>query len=187
MKFLKNLFSRFVINALLIIAQVALFGFFLQWVSGYYIYIHIATLVICYFIVVLIVNKRQNPNLKLPWIVFILLLPVPGTVSYLIFGNQLFPKRRVKRYNQVDTLIKENIEKEVIDVDENVKGQFEYITNLTQLTPSNNNNLTYYNSGEAMYKDIIKDLLNAKEYIFIEFFILSKGMMLELSMMILVQ
>lgn len=178
MRLLKTIFGRFIINALLVIGQVALIAYFISLLSERYIYVFLVTRIIAYLVVVLLINKKQNPNLKIPWIVFILITPIAGTLSYLAFGKQFFPKQKSRRYLYYNDLLSKYLKHDELNLKENILDQSKYIENVTGFHMTKNNNLKYYNCGEDIYKDLIEDLKNAKEYIFLEFFIFSKGKLL---------
>ena len=179
MKFFKNLFSRFVFNALLVIGQAAVVALLIFRLSKYFFYIYVAANIFAYLIVLLLVNKKQSANLKLPWIIFILLFPIPGSISYVIFGRQYFPKKRSERYKMVESKTQPFLSvDENIELPEDVNSEFNYLKTVTNNVPTKYNDLKYYKSGEDLYADLLESIKKAEKYIFIEFFILSKGKML---------
>ena len=56
-------------------------------------------------------------------------------------------------------------------------GAFTYINNVTGLGEHSNNRVTYYKSGEEFFPALLEGLKQAKEFIFIEFFIIEEGKM----------
>ena len=178
MRFIKSIFGRFIINTLLVIGQVALIAYFISVLSERYIYVFLVTRIIAYLVVVLLVNKKQNPNLKIPWIVFILITPIAGVIGYLAFGKQFFPKRRSKKYLYYENLLNKYLIDDSVKIDDKYVDQSNYLKRVSNFPMTKNNKLKYYSSGEDIYKDLIEDIKNAKEYIFLEFFIFSRGQLL---------
>ena len=179
MKILKTIFGRFLFNIIFVILQVAFIAYLITSLSTDYFYVYLASQIISYLIVLILINKMQMPELKIPWIVFILIFPIPGVVSYLFFSRQYFPNRKVKKYLFIKNLLSKYMTKSHTLLNNEYQGQFNYIEKEAELKASSHNHLKYYARGEDIYIDLIEDIKNAKEYIFLEFFIFSKGYMLD--------
>ncbi|MCR4562666.1 MAG: cardiolipin synthase, partial [Bacilli bacterium] len=52
---------------------------------------------------------------------------------------------------------------------------FRYLRRVTKLEATTNNHITYYKNGETFFPDFIESIKKAKEYIFMEFFIIGEG------------
>ena len=87
-KLCRVFFSRYAISALLIIAEVILMTYLLVSATTYfYVFLALA----CVFgtvTLVSLINKDANPEYKVTWSVIILILPVFGPVTYLLFYNR---------------------------------------------------------------------------------------------------
>ena len=128
-----------------------------------------------------IINKPEDPEFKIPWIVGMLLLPFFTSVLFAIFGNHGLRKRdrkivdgTVKAYNEyfkVSKSLKHIYEEEL----GSAVGTFKYIHNVTKLGVHTNNKVTYYKCGEEFFPAFKEGLKQAKKFIFIEFFIISDG------------
>ena len=133
--------------------------------------------IIAFIIFFKIINKPEDPEFKIPWIVGMLLLPFFFSVCFIIFGNHgLRRKDRVivkatrNAYNahfKLDDKMKEELH--------NAQGTCCYINNTTQLGAHKNNRVTYFKTGEEFFPVLMEDLRKAKEFIFMEFFIISDG------------
>ena len=124
-----------------------------------------------------IVNREEDPEFKIPWIVGMLLLPFFFSVMFLIFG-----KHELRKKDKVIVNATKNAYNAHFDV-ENKKelgrayGTFEYLKNTTLVGAHQNNKVTYYKNGEEFFPAFIEGLKKAKEFIFIEFFIIADGQM----------
>ena len=49
------------------------------------------------FVLLHIIGSNENPDYKIPWILFVSLLPVIGFMLYIMFHERRLPKRFVKR------------------------------------------------------------------------------------------
>ena len=148
-----------------------------------YILIRFIAFIVGLIIFFKIVNKEEDPEFKIPWIVGMLLLPFFFSIMFLIFGNHGLNRRdKVIVHGTINAFNAhfKSIEKEnnkMIDELENAVGTFRYIHNTTHLGPHKNNRVTYYKTGEEFFPELMEGLKKAKEFIFIEFFIISDGKM----------
>ena len=67
------------------------------------------------------------------------------------------------------------IDEEIKGKDKHVFNMLRYIQNITSYPICGNVSSKYYDLGDKVFVDLKKDLLNAKDYIFMEFYIIDKG------------
>lgn len=202
-KFLRHLFSGYTFVLFILLLEICFF-IFLQFflddiikyfltntghstnkVRGivYFIYFMIRVIIFIIGLIIFfkIVNKSENPEFKIPWIVGMLLMPLFTSVVYLIFGNHGLRKMdRViidatrKAYDPYFQLNKD-VKEEYVEQLGKAYGTFKYINNVTKLGVHKNNRLTYYKCGEEFFPAFKEALKQAKEFIFMEFFIIADG------------
>ncbi len=202
-KFFRNLFSGYFLILLILLFEVVVFifvQFFLDDVIAdiigsenitsnnlriiiglVYLGLRFIIFIIGVFIFFKIINVAEDPEFKIPWIIGMLLLPFFTSMIYLIFGNHGLRKRDRKIINATREaynpyfLLNEK-EKGKYDKDlGHAVGTFNYISNVTQLGMHTNNKVTYYKCGEEFFPAFIEGLKAAKEFIFLEFFIITDG------------
>ena len=200
-KFWRNLFSGYFLVLLVLLIEAAAFvfiQFFLDDVilmiigaqkkeevqiiiSIVYLVLRVIIFIIALFIFFRIVNKPEDPEFKIPWIVFMLLLPLFTSVMFLIFGNHglrkkdaLIMEATVAAYN-AHFLLGSDQRAQVSDDLGRAYGAFKYINNITKLGVHTHNRYTYYKTGEEFFPEFIESLKQAKEFIFMEFFIITDG------------
>ena len=123
-----------------------------------------------------IINREEDPEFKIPWIVGMLLLPVFFSVMFLIFG-----KHELRKKDKIIVKATKNAYNAHFHVDEYRKklgrayGTFRYLNKTTLVGAHENNRVTYYKNGEEFFPAMIEGLKQAKEFIFMEFFIISDG------------
>ena len=129
-----------------------------------------------------VVNKRENPEYKIPWITLIFITPYLAFVIYLFFANH-----GLRKYEKVIQAGTENIlrdefsitdfEREEFksDVPLRYRGIFKYLRHMTKMESTTSNRVTYYKNGELFFPALVEELKNAKEFIFMEFFIIGEG------------
>ncbi len=189
MKLLKIFLSRMFIYILLIILQFLYVFLLTTQLVEYNQYIRTAAFVLSLLIVLYLVNKDENINYKLAWCIFILIIPTVGGLLYLFMGNKnasTFLKRKVSRPRKMlnkEMLQDDDVKKSVIN--KNLIS-LEYLNNL-YFPIYKNTKSKYYPLGDDSYRDLLKDLKSAKKFIFMEYFIVSQGIMFDAIHSILVE
>lgn len=128
-----------------------------------------------------IVNKWEDPEFKIPWLIFLFVFPMVTCVFYLIFANHGLPHKEKKAMKRYYGGIEPYLERYQADnsalVDEldHAAGTFRYIANTAKMGIHGDNRITYYKNGETFFPALLEGLKKAKEFIFIEFFIITDG------------
>lgn len=132
-------------------------------------------------VVLWLVNKDENPSYKISWIIVILLFPMFGGLLYLLIGNKK-PSRKIRKMLQ-PVMDEMNpimvLEDDVSDCLEGSKQDaLTYLSDLGYGTYLQTQ-CRYYALGDYCYGDMLKDIKQAKKYIFMEYFIVSEGFMFQ--------
>ena len=164
-----------------IIIQIVVFLFLYSATNQLSNYGRIIFTVIQFLSVIYIIYKDQNAAYKIVWIILLMFLPIAGFVAYLLWGNNKSPKYIKEEINKNDNktrIILPQYE-EIIDDIKNLdrKKEAKFIINGTSYPIYNNKKIEYLKIGEEYYEKLLKDLKQAKEYILIEYFIISDGKM----------
>lgn len=184
MKFLKRLFSRFVITSIFILVQIFLAIYFFNKLAEKYIYVYLGASILSYVLLLFILNKNGSPSYKIPWILFILILPIPGLLSYIMFAKPIITKKYRKKFIQIieDANQKYQINKEEIKElkKESIVAynQSKYIYKTSLMHTNKNTKTMYFKDGDSMFEEMLNKIKDAKKYVFLETFIMSPGYML---------
>lgn len=184
MKFFKWLFSRFAIITFLILLQLVCFILLnFYWIDKY-AYISVFFVAAGFIIVLGIITGDQNPNLKIPWIVIIITIPPVGVLLYFLFGKTYVKRKERKMHLAMKTKQKEfasgkDVSCQLKEENQELFGQSQYIKNATLMPMYDKTELSYFKTGEEYFASLKKDMNNAKHFIFLEYFILSKGRLLD--------
>lgn len=123
-------------------------------------------------------NKKYNNDFNILWLIGIVTLPIIIIPIYFfslyvrfVISNKMskcvsYPnleKKEINSFLEKENKLLSNISK---FIDNSSKTGFRYC-----------DKYIYYNSGDVFFPEFIKDLMNAKKYIFINFFIIAKGNM----------
>lgn len=183
--FFRIIFGRTTMVVMMLLLQLAMlicvYSFFAQSIFYY----QGATLLLSFIVLVWIINSDNNSGFKIAWIIPVLSIPVFGAMFYLYYKNQSTVKRIQKRLDEFNETIKP-IQKITLNRDsEEIHGNLgeigiaNYLYNTGTYTAYTNTQTTYFPIGEDMYVKLLEELNNAKEFIFIEYFIIAQGEMWE--------
>lgn len=177
-------FNRRIIVALILFLQLALvvgLGFMAEALSSRGWVFGIATLFIWVFNFVVMLNllyQHGDPEFKIPWIVVLLSFPVMGVLLYVIFRQRSLPKKAKESLKGIREKFQPYFPKgEGRDLakDDPYAQVMALLEASSDYKMFDGSRLTYYKTGEEFFPDLYEKLRAAKEYIFLEFFIINEG------------
>lgn len=173
------LLGRMSVTMLIIAVEIFWMIAFGLWLSNYAAWIDsfftlVGLIVVCYLIL-----KDENQSYKLTWIVVISFLPLFGGMMYLMFGNKRPSRQMRKRLERVDALHRELMEQQqpglLAEVEPRMARTSEYLRYHGPFPAYGDTATEYFEVGERMFARMIPDLESAKDFIFMEYFIVSEG------------
>ena len=189
----KVLFGRTAIFiGLLLIQAVILFGGFAL-LDRQILLLNYGVGFLAVVILMYVLNDKQNSSFKLMWIIFILAVPVMGVAFYLYTKLQLGTKFIATR---IDELIEEesvflrpdrNTVKDIFSSSRQESGLFKYIYEKGNYPVYDNASIKYFPLGEDKFREMVYQLEQAREFIFLEYFIVERGYMWDTILDILTQ
>lgn len=180
MKIFKILTSKIFIFGMLILLQIIWILLMMFFLSDVSIYINGFLRVISFFALLYIINKDEDSGYKLIWAIVITIAPLFGGLMYLAIGNKR-PSRQMQdsfqRQGRYELTLNDRypLPKGLAP---DYQGQFAYLARLGFPTYQNTTS-KYYPLGDDNYQDLLADIQNAKQFIFMEYFIVEKGFMLD--------
>lgn len=181
-RILRMILSRTFLILILVLIQLAFLIYAINFLSQY-LYIQIINYVLSVLIVLYLLVKEENPIYKLTWIMPILIFPLFGGIFYIIYRQQNFSPKIINRFKTID--LERYHYLSLLDEPLNHKPA-KYLNNLNFST-FEHTKTTFLSSGEMMYEQMLKDLNNASSFIFLEFFIINKGVMWDTILEILIK
>lgn len=179
--FLKLLFSRYLIISILFVLQVGLIWLMIGIIQNYYWWVRLGFYTIELFIFFHIMNKKEAPEFKIPWIILFFIFPIVGLIIWIFFRNHNLKRSHLKRLQDMDLKFKPYFEitdeerKEMsLDISD-YKNHFDYLEKVNHYKAYKNSHIEYFKVGEEYFKDMISEMKKAKEFIYIEFFIIHRG------------
>lgn len=178
------LWGRFVIIAMLIALQFGWLVMVFHKLSYQFTYANYAIRLLAVIAVIHIVNRSMNPNNKLLWTFLILLSPVFGLSLYLIFGRRGVIKSNRRKMDEIRKEMLKHIYQTpaanlyIEQQDKSVYRQMKYINDWSGYPAYQNTDTKYYRCGEELFPEMIAALEQAEQFIFLEYYIIENGYML---------
>ncbi|MDR1428770.1 MAG: cardiolipin synthase [Spirochaetaceae bacterium] len=141
-----------------------------------------------------IVGKREKSAYKLTWIFIILMFPIFGGLLYILFYAQSNPvkfKKMQKHIRECEQscrplfLLSGDVLPHLEQSREACLPQVRYLQNTAGFPVYRHTRTEYYPSGETYFAGLTGALEKAEKYIFMEFFILNRGEMMNAVISIL--
>ena len=182
-KILRFLISRVFWFSLLIVVQIGIFAVILFNISSYSTYLYAAFVLFSLIIVIWLVAKDDNPSYKITWIILIMTLPVVGWFVYLKFGNKTLPHRYWEKIAANEAAhpalftAEEGDTAALLEEYPRHRVLTEYIRNISGFPAYGGTQVEYAPLGEDFFRQLMRELPKAKKFIFLEYFILEKGLM----------
>ena len=131
------------------------------------------------FCVIRIIASDDNPDYKVPWLLFVLIVPIAGFMLYFMFYSRTLKKKFVNRldamkshgYCKDDRDLFEKLEKE----NPVVASQAKMLCSISEAHLFTNTKQEYFPLGEDMHRRLLEDLQKAEKFIYMEYFIIDEG------------
>lgn len=182
-RLLHRLLGRTAIILAAVVLQIVLVLSLFLGLSNYFGVFQIVMYVIGALVTVNLINRDSNPDTKIPWLVVVLLLPVFGTVLYLMFSRNRTSIRETRRQERVrqrcrDVLREEERRhKDTAALAKEYRGQSSYLNHTGMSYLYGNTDTEYYPDGESFFEALLEALRSAEHFIFMEYFIVEAGYM----------
>ena len=180
---LRILFSRIGIIVLLLLVQVLIFLAAYRWFQGYFERFWIAQAVFSVAMILYLFNCDMDSTAKMTWLFLIMLFPIPSTIFLWItqkdIGHtitkrrvaQMIDESRTKILQDPDVIAKPEI------VEAGIDDLSHYLCRSGCFPIYENTQVTFFPLGEKKFEAMIEELKKAKDFIFMEYFIIDEGYM----------
>ena len=178
------LFSRLGVFILLILIQIGLLIYLYKYIDLDPSIIIGGDTAIGFIIMLIILNVESiRPSYKLSWFMLIAAFPIFGTGVFLLAHMSVGYKKEQKKVIEIEKTSRKYHTRDVVlledlyENDKNLYNMQNYFYDLGGFVAHRNTSTKYYSVGEDIFADILKAIRNAKEFIFIEIFIIDYGYM----------
>lgn len=129
--------------------------------------------------VIRIISSDDNPDYKVPWLLFVLILPIAGFMLYFMFYSRILQKKYIKRlkalkdksYKKDDRVLFEKLHEE----NAQAGSQAKMLCSISESHLFTNTRQTYFPLGEDMHRSMLEDIKRAEKFIYLEYFIIEEG------------
>ncbi len=180
---LRLVFGHALLTVLLLLIQIGLFLLFSLLLQNRVVYYYGVSSVISVLLILWVLNKPANPVFQLSWVLLIMISPVVGGMTYLIFelktGSRAIHYRLKKIAKNTRKLVKQD--EAVLDTIRSYSpctaGLCEYVRGTGSFPIYPNQGVKYFSIGEEKFEELLVRIQNAKKFIFLEYFIVEEGYM----------
>ena len=179
----KIIFSRTLVVMLMILLQMLVLLVSFRWLGQYMDFIWEGMSVLGAFLIIYITNRDEPAEFKMSWIIPICLFPVLGALIYVFvvgnfssFGLKSKLRECVKETEGL-LVTSEETQEAIKECPAQFKGFAHYMEHTAGFPVYHNTAAKYYPLGEDKYKDLLIELKKAKKFIFLEYFIIDRGVM----------
>lgn len=170
---------RFILAIILILLETAAVLTIVILCAIYIPYFYLAMYATKIFCILKIINSQENPEYKIPWLLFVLLVPVAGFMIYFMFYDRKISKKYRKRIDKIrGNQIKVKDEAALSELMQENRQAYMNANLLCKLSDTNiyrNTEVKYFDMGEKMFSSMLEDLKQAEKFIFLEYFIIEEG------------
>ena len=185
------IFSRTGIFLILILLQLGFFVATTLYLEEYRMYIYSIVRILNILVLIYIINSEGNPAFKTTWILFVMATPVMGTLFYIFAqvqpGTHYLRKRLDKLKIETDPYMMQD--QEVVDAiwaSKSANANLSYYLSQRVGFPTyRNTEVKYFPLGEYKFKAMLEELKKAERFIFLEYFIVEEGQMLNALLRVL--
>lgn len=170
---------RYIIAVLITLFEVAAIISIVIALCYYVPYFYLAAWATEIACVITIIASEDNPDYKVPWLLFVLILPIAGFMLYFLFYSRKLKNKYVKRlkklkdssYKKQDEALFAALKKENVVA----HNQAQVLCKISESHLFSDTQQTYFSSGEELHESMLSDLKTAKKFIFMEYFIIEEG------------
>ena len=192
-KLTKFFTSRLFIISMLILIQILLIILPMLFLSAMFIPLFILFILFSFIIAIAIINRNNNPSFKIAWLIPVLCFPIGGALFYILFGRTHLNKKNTARLkNAIESsegiIVPDN---ELLDMigkkNAHLKREASYIINNSRTNIYAFTETTFLNPGSLFFEELLDEMKKAKDFIFLEYFIIGYGEMWQRMLDILIQ
>lgn len=162
----------FLINVAIFLVVILLLGYY------YYISISFISLFISLFV---LARSKDDPSYKITWLLIIAILPIFGSTLHIYLKSTKSSRKLRKTWQDITKnnsgYLKQN-KKTLKEIKNHSLEQFNHANYLLKTSHSpvhKNSGVKYIGDGAEYFKEIEKEIENAKVFVYLQFFIIKKG------------
>ena len=158
--------------------------YLVTFVHWFMLFSFVMTVITCVYVL----STNKNSQSKPVWIMFLLFCFSFGYIMYFISNEKIFWGSNKKKYKKIlDESEKFVVQEKISCGKREFKNNCNYLMSAGNFVSFSNTSCKYFSSGTQYFDKVLEDIQNATSFIFIEFFIISEGVLLNRFLSILKQ
>ena len=169
---------RYIVAVLMSIFEIAAIIGLMIVICIYVPYFYILCYVTAICCIIKIIASDDNPDYKVPWVLFVLILPIVGFMLYFMFYSRKLKKKYIRRLDELKRYDYESnaeTEKSLAKDSPQAAAQARMLAKISGSKLFTNTEQTYFPLGEDMFERMLPDIESAESFIFMEYFIIEEG------------
>ncbi|MBQ8496552.1 MAG: cardiolipin synthase [Clostridia bacterium] len=170
---------RYIIAVMISVLEIAAIIGLMIVICLYVPYFYILCYITAFACIIRIIASDDNPDYKVPWVLFVLTVPIAGFMLYFMFYSRKLQKKYIRRLNELKRYRYQANDKQAQEAlaKENpmAASQAKMLCEISGAKLFSDTKQTYFPLGEDMFENMISDLENAEKFIFMEYFIIEEG------------
>ncbi len=177
------LFSRVGIMLVLLVLQALMLFSLFRWFQQFLPHVLGGTVLFMVIMVLYLINSTLDPTAKITWLIVIMLVPVFGALLFWYTQSETGHRAEKKRLENILAATKDKLsqDEKVIEAleqeDPHEAALARYFRRSGCFPVYANTQTTFFSLGEDKFAEMLRQLEQAKKYIFIEYFIVDEGLM----------
>ncbi len=177
----KNGIGRMAICAITILTEVYFSIRLLLYFNEIATWVQLATRVLAFILALWIHNSSRVNNIKLAWIILIMVTPIVGTSLFIISGLNVAPKKMRRRYRLIDEKLLPRLVKgpageradsaveKLYQLSPHLSGISHHLRKSSSYPLYQNTDITYYDDAAKGLEAQKEELRRAEKFIFMEY------------------
>ncbi len=130
-----------------------------------------------------ILTREAKHEQKLLWIILFILLPILGGLIYFTYSGRFLSNKSMRFYQNISQQYEQamatvdDCTNEFLKTESQIAKQALYLKNTAKAPLFKNTEVEYFKLGEDMQASLLTELEKAEKFIFMEFFIVERGLM----------
>ena len=170
---------RYIIAVLITVLEIAAIIGIMLVMCLYVPYFYVLCYITAFACIIKIVASDDNPDYKVPWVLFVLTVPIVGFMLYFMFYSRKLQNKFIRRLEELKRYDykKESRREEEALAKENktAASQANMLCKISGSHLFSGTKQTYFPLGEDMHLAMLADLEKAEKFIFMEYFIIEEG------------
>ena len=171
--------NRTTLTALVVLVQFLWLFWLVVSLAQYAVWINFAFSAISLALSLYIIRRDENPAYKLSWLLVLCSLPLFGVLLYALLSNKRLSRRLRGRLESVEKQHPLPISEPPSTVPPRLQATGRYLAERGGFPSYKNTDVDYFAQGEHWFSRLLEDLETAQHYIFMEYFIIAEGRMLD--------